>query len=388
MRNITNEEFNDLVTKEFNRSYVSHAELLHLKSKYDIAIPNPIEMYKSTNVVHKDDIGTCYYGLISTTSSQSINTNKKQLVTIHNHQVDVPKEDPNFVPCGIYKDVLQIIKSGIFYPTFITGLSGNGKTLSVEQACAKAKREMIRINLTSETDEDDLLGGFRLINNETVFAESGLVTCLRRGGVCLLDELDLATPRVMCLQSILEGKGVYLKKTGEHVYPAKGFTIFATGNTKGKGSETGQFIGTNILNEAFLDRFKATLEQSYPDERTEKRILSNVVQSYKMKIDEYDQGFIDSLVKWSTVIRKTFEDGGVDELISTRRLVDCITTYVIFNSKEKAIELCTNRFDLNVMSRFRDLYGKLDENYDEKKLVEEVSSEEPKVTQTQTDFQF
>jgi hypothetical protein len=267
----------------------------------------------------------------------------------------IPAKNADFVSFGNFSDLKKVIQSKQFYPVFITGLSGNGKTFGVEQACAQLKRELIRVNITIETDEDDLIGGFRLMNGETVWHNGPVIEALRRGGVLLLDEIDLASNKIMCLQSILEGKGLYLKKTGEYIVPAPGFTIIATANTKGKGSDDGRFIGTNVLNEAFLERFPVTFEQEYPTEKTEIKILQKALEGQ-------DDEFAEKLVKWAQVIRKTFYDGGVDEIISTRRLVHIASAYKIFGKRKKAIEVCVNRFDTDTKQSFLELYSKVDEN--------------------------
>jgi hypothetical protein len=253
----------------------------------------------------------------------------------------VPAKDPIFVSFGSYPDIKSIVKSGKFYPVFITGLSGNGKTMGVTQACAELKKEMIRVNVTIETDEDDLLGGYRLKDGQTVWQNGPVIEAMERGALLLLDEIDLASNKIMCLQPILEGSGVYVKKINKFVKPKDGFQIIATANTKGQGSEDGKFIGTNILNEAFLERFPVTFEQKYPTMSIEKKILVNTLKVAGKKDDK----FIDKLVTWADVIRRTFFDGGVDEIISTRRLVHITQAYAIFDNKIKAIELCTNRFD-------------------------------------------
>ena len=268
----------------------------------------------------------------------------------------VPDKDPNYVPFGNYTDVRKIIQSKIFYPTFITGLSGNGKTFSVEQACASLNRELIRVNITIETDEDDLIGGFRLVNGETVWHNGPVIEALERGAVLLLDEVDLASNKILCLQSILEGKGVFLKKIGRFVSPAHGFNIIATANTKGKGSDDGRFIGTNVLNEAFLERFAVTFEQEYPSVATETKILQRVAAKANVNAPE----FCKRLVDWADIIRKTFYDGGIDEVISTRRLVHIIHSYKIFANKEKSIQVCINRFDAETKQSFLELYDKVD----------------------------
>jgi len=273
----------------------------------------------------------------------------------------IPEKDDTFVSFGSFSDVKKIISSRLFYPVFITGLSGNGKTFCVEQACAQLGREIIRVNITIETDEDDLIGGFRLVNGETVWHNGPVIEALERGAVLLLDEVDLASNKILCLQSILEGKGVFLKKIGKYVKPAVGFNVIATANTKGKGSDDGRFIGTNILNEAFLERFPITFEQSYPSAKVESDILRKVAE----QLDCYDADFVDRLVAWGEIIRKTFYDGGVDEIISTRRLVHIIRAFSIFKKRSKAIEVCVNRFDDETKSSFMELYAKIDATVDD-----------------------
>ena len=270
-------------------------------------------------------------------------------------QTLVPQKDAGFVPFGNFTDLKKIISSKIFYPVFITGMSGNGKTFSVEQACATLNRELIRVNITIETDEDDLIGGFRLVDGNTVWHNGPVVEALERGAVLLLDEVDLASNKILCLQSILEGKGVYLKKTGKYITPAAGFTVVATANTKGKGSDDGRFIGTNVLNEAFLERFALTFEQEYPTPSIEAKILSKMCD---------DDEFVTRLVDWADIIRKTFNDGGIDEIISTRRLVHIINAYKIFGKRMKAIQSCVNRFDDETKESFLSLYEKIDDHVD------------------------
>ena len=272
----------------------------------------------------------------------------------------IPSKDKNFVPFGNFSDLKKIIKSKVFYPAFITGLSGNGKTMSVEQACAALNREVIRVNITIETDEDDLIGGFRLVDGNTVWHNGPVVEALERGAVLLLDEIDLASNKILCLQSILEGKGVFLKKIGRYVLPAKGFTVIATANTKGKGSDDGRFIGTNVLNEAFLERFPLTFEQEYPTPAIETKMLNN----YCKELDACDDKYIANLVTWADMIRRTFKEGGVDEVISTRRLVHIIRAYAIFSDRAKAIKVCLNRFDDETKQSFMDLYDKIDGEVD------------------------
>jgi len=279
----------------------------------------------------------------------------------------IPEKDQTFVPFGNFSDLKKIIKSKIFYPAFITGLSGNGKTLSVEQACAQLGRELIRVNITIETDEDDLIGGFRLINGDTAWHNGPVIEALERGAILLLDEIDLASNKILCLQSILEGKGVFLKKIGKYVKPASGFNVIATANTKGKGSEDGRFIGTNVLNEAFLERFPVTMEQSYPTPATEQKILEGIA----LDLGVEDRQFCKMLVDWADSIRKTFYDGGVDEVISTRRLVHIIRAYSIFGNKEKAFKSCINRFDDETKSIFLSAYDKFDADFDPNSVVVE-----------------
>ena len=276
----------------------------------------------------------------------------------------IPAKDDSFVKFGNFGDIKKIIESRVFYPTFITGLSGNGKTFSVEQACAQLGRELIRVNITIETDEDDLIGGFRLVNGETVWHNGPVIEALQRGAVLLLDEIDLASNKILCLQSILEGKGVFLKKIGRWIEPGSGFNVIATANTKGKGSDDGRFIGTNVLNEAFLERFPVTFEQEYPTAAIETKILNKLCA---------DENFCKRLADWADIIRKTFYDGGIEEIISTRRLVHIIKAYNIFGDKAKAIQVCVNRFDDETKQAFLELYDKVDADF-EMPVDEETSA--------------
>ena len=269
----------------------------------------------------------------------------------------VPSKISTYVPWGHFGDVETIVKSGMFYPMFVTGLSGNGKTTMIEQVCAKLKREMFRVNITKQTDEDDLLGGFRLINGETVWCDGPVVKAMKQGGILLLDEIDLASHNIMCLQPVLEGKGVFLKKIGQWVTPAAGFQIFATANTKGKGSDDGRFIGTNVLNEAFLDRFSVTLEQEYAPKSTELRIVKKMMDT--LGVDDDD--FAKKLVDWADMIRKCFYQDAVDEIITTRRLLDIAKAFSIFGDRRKAIEMAITRFDSATKESFLTMYTKLDE---------------------------
>ena len=290
----------------------------------------------------------------------------------------VPTKDDVFVPWGHFKDIKSIVSSKQFYPIFITGLSGNGKTMNVQQACAQSKRECIRVNITIETDEDDLLGGYRLQDGQTVWQNGPVIEAMERGALLLLDEIDLASNKIMCLQPILEGNGVFLKKINKFVQPANGFNVIATANTKGQGSDDGKFIGTNVLNEAFLERFPITVEQSYPTNKIENKILDNVMSDKKLTRKQ-DEKFAIDLVNWADIIRKTFYEGGVDEIISTRRLVHIVEAFSIFKNKMKAIEMCTNRFDLDTKTSFLDLYTKIDGG-------EDVATwGQPEVEETQTE---
>ena len=272
----------------------------------------------------------------------------------------VPAKDSTYVPFGFYRDLVNIVKSGMFYPTFICGLSGNGKTMMVEQVCAKLKREAIRVNISIETDEDDLIGGNTLVDGNVVYREGPVLTAMKRGAILILDEIDRGSNKLMCLQAILEGKPYFNKKTGEVVTPASGFNVIATANTKGRGSDDGKFMGAQVLDEAFLERFAITVEQEYPSSTQEKKIVLN-----KMEVaDCVDDEFADKLVLWADVIRKTFYEGGIDELVSTRRLEHIVKAYAMFKDRLKAIQLCVNRFDTDTKSAFIDLYTKVDAGVD------------------------
>jgi MoxR-like ATPase len=288
----------------------------------------------------------------------------------------VPDRDPTYVPFGNYSDIETIIKSKIFFPVYITGLSGNGKTMSIVQACAKLKRELLRINVTEETDELDLLGGTELVNGSTVNREGAVLLAMRRGSVLLIDEGDLNNTKILCLMPILEGKPYFNKKTGEVIHPAEGFNIFITGNTKGKGSEDGRFVGTKVMNEAFLERFSITMEQEYPTSAVEKKIVIKNME----QLDCVDDDFATKLVTWSEIIRKTYMEGALDELISTRRLVHIVKTFSIFKDRLKAVQLAVNRFDDETKTAFLDLYTKVDAPPVEAAPVTENANAEMKVS--------
>ena len=299
---------------------------------------------------------------------ESKNTESTMDMSYFNPAELIPKKDPLFVAHGHFSDLVKVLNSKKFYPVFETGESGTGKTYMTEQACAKLKREFIRVNITVETDEDDLLGHYALIDGNTVWQDGPVVIAMERGAVLLLDEIDLASNKVMCLQPILEGKGVYLKKVNKMVRPAAGFTVVATANTKGKGSEDGRFVFTNILNEAFLERFPITMEVGYPSAQTEKKIVNKVLDSLGVS----DSDFCEKLVNWANAIRKTFYDGGIDEVIATRRLVHISNAFAIFKDRMKAIEMWVNRFDEDTKTSFLDLYSKIDAGVD----LEETSDDE------------
>lgn len=278
------------------------------------------------------------------------------VTSVLNTDTYVPTSDPTYIRWGEFADIATVIRSHAFYPIFISGLSGNGKTMMVEQACAHAEREYIRVQISPETDEDDLIGGFRLINGETVFAKGPVVKAMERGAILLVDEIDRSTNKIMCLQGVLEGKPIMIKKTGEVIRPASGFNVIATANTKGKGSEDGRFVSATVIDEAFLERFVCTIEQTYPPLAIERKIVVKHMEKFK-KVDEQ---FAEYLVTWAEVIRKTFADGGVDELISTRRLCHIAHTFAIFGDRLKSIDMCIARFDQDTKIAFSDLYSKID----------------------------
>ena len=290
------------------------------------------------------------------TTSGTVVDIKPQMQTFSNQERNYAVADPTFIPWGSFNDIVKIIKTEMFYPVFISGLSGNGKTFMVEQACAKLKREIIRVQVNPETDEDDLLGGFRLVNGETVFSKGPVLKAMENGAVLLLDEIDRGTNKIMCLQGILEGKPVLIKKTGETIKPAPGFTVISTANTKGKGSEDGRFVAASIIDEAFLERFTISIDQTFPNASTELKILKKHAEKFGVQ----DPEFLDKLVQWADIIRKTFYDDGVDEVVSTRRLCHIIQSYSIFDDRMKSIDLCISRFDEDTKLAFLDLYSKVD----------------------------
>lgn len=304
----------------------------------------------------------------TTTVTNAMPAQAVQMQSISNPEKTFASIDETFVPWGAFHDIVKIIKSEMFYPVYISGLSGNGKTFMVEQACAKINKEFIRVQINPETDEDDLIGGFRLVNGETVFSKGPVLKAMENGAVLLLDEVDRATNKIMCLQGILEGKPVLVKKTGEVIYPAPGFNVIATANTKGKGSEDGRFTAASIIDDAFLERFTISVDQPFPSPSIEKKIVVN----HMKKFGDVDDDFAQNLVTWADIIRKTFFDDGVDEVVSTRRLCHIVQTFAIFGKKDKAIDLCISRFDEDTKSAFLDLYSKVDAGMDAEQAGEEM----------------
>lgn len=353
--------------KDENRSEITRAEVMAVVSEYEMKRPSWLLKLKTGK-------RGCYflpttdgrYGnektTVPTTNKEEVSSSvvamvSKGIEVLEEQDSYVPEKFPGYVAWGNFNTLKKVIKSEIFYPIFITGMSGNGKTLMVKETCARLNREFVRANITIETDEDDLIGGFRLVNGETVWHDGPVIMAMKRGAILLLDEIDLASNKIMALQPILEGSSIYVKKIGKWVHPAAGFNVIATANTKGQGSDDGRFIGTNVMNESFLERFPVTIEQPYPTNKIEEKILINELA----KQDKVDNDFVENLVKWADVIRRTFMDGGIDEIISTRRLVHIIGAFGIFENKMSAIEMCVSRFDSETKTSFLDLYTKVDE---------------------------
>ena len=366
--------FIELCYKEFGDiKEITRTQLVEVEKKHKVSFPQWLVSNKDLKIskgLFKMPSGSDTDVSKPTTMEKVVKpTTEKEAAYIVSTLTDnvVPNKDKNFVSFGNFPDVKSIIKSNRFYPVFLTGLSGNGKTLAVTQACADLKRELIRVNITIETDEDDLLGGFRLKDGQTVWSNGPIIEAMERGAVLLLDEIDLASNKIMCLQPVLEGSGIFVKKINKWIQPKQGFNVVATANTKGQGSDDGKFIGTNVLNEAFLERFPITFEQSYPKPAVEEKILTNTLKS----AGKSDKDFCKKLVTWADVIRKTYFDGGVDEIISTRRLVHIIQAYAIFNKKMKAVEVCTNRFDDDTKNSFIELYTKVDAGASAEQIAEQ-----------------
>jgi len=361
------QKFVDLASETYGEGAVLDREMINTVCEMH-NLPNPSWFPRSTYSVGRGQFklpveGEAITPIISKPAVRESVMEEPAVVAYHNPTESlVPNKDPLYVPFGHFNDIYSIVKSGMYYPAFVTGLSGNGKTFMIEQACAKAKREFFRVNITVETDEDDLLGHYALIDGNTVWQDGPVVKAMERGAVLLLDEIDLASSKIMCLQPVLEGNGVFLKKVNRFVAPSKGFTVLATANTKGKGSEDGRFIGTNILNEAFLERFPITVEQEYPSMSVERKILDKVFTSLDVEAGDFSE----RLVTWADIIRKTFYEGGIDEIIATRRLVHIANAFAIFGDRKKAIEMCIARFDEDTKTSFLDLYTKVDEQVSNK----------------------
>ena len=365
--------FVELCYKEFGDDLkeITRKQLVQVEKKYKVVFPQ----WLVSNKDYKVSKGVYLMpGAVVENVETKTESTESQAAYVVSSLTDnvVPNKDKDFVSFGNFSDVKNVITSKKFYPIFITGLSGNGKTLAVTQACAVAKREMIRVNITIETDEDDLLGGYRLRDGQTVWQNGPVIEAMERGAVLLLDEIDLASNKIMCLQPILEGSGIYVKKINKFVQPKLGFNVIATANTKGQGSDDGKFIGTNVLNEAFLERFPITFEQQYPAAKTEQKIVATKLKS----AGKADDKFATNLVTWADVIRKTYKDGGVDEIISTRRLVHIAEAYSIFKNKMKAIEVCTNRFDDDTKTSFVDLYTKVDAGVSADQILQDKKNAE------------
>ena len=373
--NVKQKSVVDVLYKTYKSDTVTRSQINDLVKSKKISNPAWLksDKYKVDRGVYKLPLKDDDTADVKTTSKvESTNDTKAAYIVSSLTDNVVPAKDNDFVTFGNYADIKNIVKSKKFYPVFITGLSGNGKTLAVTQACADSKREMIRVNITIETDEDDLLGGYRLRDGQTIWQNGPVIEAMERGAILLLDEIDLASNKIMCLQPILEGSGVYVKKINKFVKPKLGFNVIATANTKGQGSDDGKFIGTNVLNEAFLERFPVTFEQEYPSAKIEEKIVSTKLKS----AGKSDDKFAHNLVTWADVIRKTYKDGGVDEIISTRRLVHIAEAYGIFKNKMKAISVCTNRFDEDTKNSFVDLYTKVDSGASVDDILEAKKKEE------------
>lgn len=321
-----------------------------------------LNIARSTNIISIEDISI----------PEPHTSNKISKVFVE--EIEVPERDPAYIKTPHHNTIKSIIESGVFFPTFITGLSGNGKTISVEQVCAQLKRKLVRVNITTETEEEDLLGGMRLLNGETIWFDGPVVRAMKEGAILLLDEIDLGTNKLLCLQSVLEGKGVFLKKIGEYVKCHPQFNVIATANTKGQGDESGKFIGTNFLNEAFLERFPAWLEQEYPTLPQEQKIIDKALSVFEIDINETHGNFIEALLKWTDEIRKAFQAGINEELITTRRLVQILKSFKIIKDPKKSIQLCLNRFTTDTQQAFMlvfDQFYMTQEQLEQKRLEEE-----------------
>ena len=356
-RKIENSEFLKIMRESFEERTVASREVREKMTELDIAPTDwaTIDTFKA---------GRGKWCFANTAAIQSVDTPVAPSTTKATAEVLdvagdnlVPDKSEEFVPWGNVRDINAVLKSNMFYPMVITGHSGNGKTFQVEQSCARLTKECVRVNFTVETDEDDLLGHYVLVDGKTVWQDGPVPTAMKRGAVLLLDEYDLASSKIMSLQAVLEGKPLFIKKINQYVYPKNGFNIVATANTKGKGSEDGRYIGTNIHNEAFLDRFPVTFEQPYATKSMEVKMIINHMRS----VGKVDEDFAEKLVDWANITRNTFNEGAADEMIATRRLVHIVRAFAIFGDKMKAINLCINRFDDITRESFGDLYQKVDE---------------------------
>ena len=343
--------------KNTEKTTFKRKEILEIADEMDIPHNDVWKLLRSMNNVSRG-----YYSFSSEETVKNTTPSPKETAVLQNvssvinTDCYVPKRDKTYVKWGNHASLVKIIESKMFYPVYIQGMSGNGKSLMVEQACAQTKREYIRVQISPETDEDDLIGGFRLINGETVFHKGPVIKAMENGAILLIDEIDRCTNKIMCLQGVLEGKPIMIKKTGEVVNVSPGFNIIATANSKGRGSDDGRYTAAAILDDAFLERFVAVIDQAYPAPAQEDRIL----KLHANKFDVDDLGFIEKLIAWANVIRKTFEADGVDDVISTRRLCHIIKTHSIFDSRMKSINMCVNRFDDDTRQAFLDLYTKID----------------------------
>jgi hypothetical protein len=401
MRNrITVNEFGAAAKELLGTTEITYGQAKMVQDNYNVCIPGSFDAKENrvSRGIYKipvtEEVSAPFKVAVADSTVAEVNsvTPTNTVGTTGAMQLDasisfIPRVDPTYVSWGNASDIKKIFKSKMFFPVYLTGMSGNGKTFGIEQTCASLGREMIRVNFTAETDEDDLFGGFRLVNGETVFQYGPVVEAMKRGAVLLLDEIDLASSKVMALQSVLEGKGYFIKKRGEWVEPTPGFTVIATANTKGKGSDDGRFVGTNVLNEAFLDRFSVTLYQAYPSESIEKKILQKAAEGFGLR-DATVDAFIPNLTMWGDIIRKTFEDGGVDDIISTRRLVDILKSYSIFGKKEKAIKMSIERFDDETRESFLSLYEKIDASVGNDKYGTEVEVDENGVNVEFADYKL
>ena len=363
------QEFLDAVNEEFGQiATITRSQVMALIEKHNLKFPGWFvtdNARKAGRGVYKVNIDASVAPIVKVTKAQA----KKELIktafrpeetVLVARESLVPDRVAGYVPFGNYDDVLSILASGRFFTAYITGLSGNGKTLMIEEICAVLKRELIRVNITKETDEDDLIGGLRLINGETVWKNGPVLDAMERGAILLLDEIDLGDAKLMCLQPVLEGKSIFIKKINKLFTPTPGFNIVATANTKGRGSDDGRFVGTNVMNEAFLERFSVTFDQEYPDMRVEEKILNNLLEA----AGKSNPAFANRLVKWASTTRKAFLEADGADLISTRRAVRIIEAFLIFGDEKKAISLCLNRFEPETKQGFLDLYDKLTESTD------------------------